>query len=889
MQEPSRPGLLKFVLLATVVLGSLRASAITTPQITAAEKAACEIVADFLARGPIAIYENLATGSPFRSSDRVADLGEIAVRVGPHEQAAWELRTTTESFSEHGAVFHVVFPSGVEEVVIFEMVPGQNGWKVSSIRTLVEPLASELGNRVGSSRERLHSSSLVPASVFLPVLLAGVLSILGALLRNSLPRGSSAVLLLALASFSISVATLLDPDWSGHIQELFRPEARPPASRPYLALRALLPLRRAMANGSPLPLSRPGDDDTREVAVLWKASGDAGRATPEQWKEQLSVVEFLKNVPLASLLRAARDVDEGRPADSAKEYAAIHRIEPEHDTFWLEEMLATPPSQAAVDVLTRTESLRTRDASVFYVRCTQHILNGDLDAARKDFREAWRLLPISRAELISAGFFAPLLRDPGVAILANLDSVNEQATADASLARSPMVVPSRTSSTATGSLVRLSVGEASLVIPGGAPIAPGGTQVIGAEAFEVAESDRARSRAAPLASHGLVSASAQRTVGKAAKALAEHNRWADILALTNGVESASDGIPASLIAWRVRALLRSGKVVEARAIATGPLMARALQRFPDAGALLDLSELLAQAGAWDDAIETLKKVSAIKGAPDVTARIRRFDLRRELANSPVLTTTAHFAIHATADVPVTVTQRIGDLLEAELVRISQTISIVEFRPLRVNVLHWDNFRDQTGSEHVLGFYDGDITIPFGSVTRFRENIVAILSHELTHAIVSQASNDNAPHWFQEGVATRMELVEQQENIFHQRGAQRFLAVKLLDPTLQSSLDPTATSEAYVIAETFIRFLEDRYGPTSINHMIASYRDGADSDSALLSLTGKRSAEVDTEFRIWGLTHAGLFLDKTPWPYMQFYSLGADPKVQQGFHFSRPRP
>jgi hypothetical protein len=61
----------------------------------------------------------------------------------------------------------------------------------------------------------------------------------------------------------------------------------------------------------------------------------------------------------------------------------------------------------------------------------------------------------------------------------------------------------------------------------------------------------------------------------------------------------------------------------------------------------------------------------------------------------------------------------------------------------------------------------------------------------------------------------------------------------------------------------------------------------DSDEALVALTGKPMREMDGEFHTWGATHASAFTDSTPWPYMQFYSLGIDPKIQQSIHFSKP--
>jgi hypothetical protein len=482
------------------------------------------------------------------------------------------------------------------------------------------------------------------------------------------------------------------------------------------------------------------------------------------------------------------------------------------------------------------------------------------------------------------------LRDPLVSILVDLDTPVEPKNADGSLSQNPMRVPLGTRSVATGTFLRLTVGDGILDIPGGVRIAPANAEAVSASQFERDESQSAVSRALHLSSHSLASTSTQRTIEEAVQALAEHNRWKEIVELTDSTGSAPESAPPALVTARVQALMRTGRTAEARTLAILPAVSRSMQRKREPRALAELSELMARLGAWDAAVEALKAASFMKDAPDMTAQLRQLALRRQLANSVPSATTAHFLVHNTPDVAPTVTERIGELLEAELQRLSRTFQTTSFNPTRVNVVRWDDFSGKlTGSENIVGFYDGDITIPFGSVSSFRESTVAILTHELTHAIVAQASSDNAPRWFQEGVARRMELVEHQENIFHRSSGQLFPAITLLDATLQGSIDPQAVDQAYVIAATLIRFFEDRYGADSVNRMIASFRGGADSDETLMTVTGKTFAELDVEFRAWGLTHSDVFIDRSPWPYMKFYSLGIDPRIQLNIHFSRPHP
>src|SRR5438477_13003961 len=57
------------------------------------ERAAVAAAADYLSRGPEAIYTRLAPASPLRQLPKAQALDEIEVRLGPPAGAIWELQT----------------------------------------------------------------------------------------------------------------------------------------------------------------------------------------------------------------------------------------------------------------------------------------------------------------------------------------------------------------------------------------------------------------------------------------------------------------------------------------------------------------------------------------------------------------------------------------------------------------------------------------------------------------------------------------------------------------------------------------------------------------------------------------------------------------------------
>src|ERR1700692_413692 len=121
---------MKIITIAGVLLIATGVAFASPPPLTDAEKAACELVAEYLARGADAAVQRLAAGSSLSAIPRAEALEEVRARLGPPDGSAWELRTSSDEFSKHGAVFHVVFPSGVEDVIAFDMIDDGSAWKI---------------------------------------------------------------------------------------------------------------------------------------------------------------------------------------------------------------------------------------------------------------------------------------------------------------------------------------------------------------------------------------------------------------------------------------------------------------------------------------------------------------------------------------------------------------------------------------------------------------------------------------------------------------------------------------------------------------------------------------------------------------------------------------
>jgi hypothetical protein len=234
-------------------------------------------------------------------------------------------------------------------------------------------------------------------------------------------------------------------------------------------------------------------------------------------------------------------------------------------------------------------------------------------------------------------------------------------------------------------------------------------------------------------------------------------------------------------------------------------------------------------------------------------------MNKRLATKYQTYDSGHFQIRYPDDLDQAAATYLGRILESELARMQKKAGLKEFKPVVVNIVWWHDFRSiYTGSDFILGFYQGKITLPFAGVRRMVPEVVSILSHELFHAILAQATRDQAPHWFQEGMAQRIEMVPYHANAFNMYDDQKLLAVSLLDATLRGSRDPDMITEAYIVSQTVIRFIEAKYGERGLLTMIASFREGGTTEDAIRAMTGRGIGDFDREFRAWGRAEQRVF-------------------------------
>jgi tetratricopeptide (TPR) repeat protein len=141
--------------------------------------------------------------------------------------------------------------------------------------------------------------------------------------------------------------------------------------------------------------------------------------------------------------------------------------------------------------------------------------------------------------------------------------------------------------------------------------------------------------------------------------------------------------------------------------------------------------------------------------------------------------------------------------------------------------------------HTIGASTGRIVAmasPYGKGIRRPFNWARVLRHELVHIFNLEQTHFQVPHWLTEGLAVTNEGFPrpQQWVVLLRQRVQADHLMNLDDIDLgfirpQSALD---WQMAYCQSQLYVEYLSTKYGPRSIGELLAAYRDGLNTDSAI---------------------------------------------------------
>ncbi|MFL6263429.1 MAG: hypothetical protein ACJ76Y_27370 [Thermoanaerobaculia bacterium] len=844
-------------------------------ELSEAERAAVGLAADYLQRGPEAWWEKLSASSPLRRLGRGPALEEIGVRAGPSDGASWELLTPGPKLGPQTAAFGVELASGLDETLVLHLVD-EGGWKIESVRIGAEP-AGPSPNPVPAAR-RTAPHSAAPAPPFgPPAWLPLALFALGL-------AGASAAFLLARAgkrrlAMIAGVATVLAGAAVGLWMWLAVPSTAAPraAARPApapaveagpLRLGPLGPLRWALAEGKDRAeierrLAAPfADPALREVQALWRAQYLLLESNLKAAGDALAVLPSPSRSPLGDLLRARLAFRRLQREQTQASYDAAIEGGLDTDALHLESALGKvltdqdDLADAELSLLMRTGS---RLSEPWYTAARRAATEDRLGEAEDLLLQAWHLEPVTRAELFEDPVAAFLLTRPKLFPAFELGDPEEPRLSPEG-PRRPLPLPAGARAATCGQALRLAVGGAELTVPGGAGLAPEGTPVEDAAAWSRHAEEKALAELPALdhldegtAPGEILQPRRLRLAQRAGRALAEQNRWNDILALTEPLMADIDHAPASLVRLRAQALRQKDRQEEARQLLIRLAKSDLAGRRPTPGTLLALSELYAAAGEYDTAIKLSEKADRQLPTPRGERRRKQLALDRDLAASYASYHSDHFEVRYPKATSERYARGVAAVLEKERLRLARWIPESGSKPVEVCIFPIKDFYENFGGDlGVIGLFDGKVRVPFAELQSLHPKLVAILSHELAHAMIAAATHDQAPHWFQEGLAEHVEMGMGRLNPLPDLvRTGRVLAFPAIDPILRGFAEPQLVDLAYGEAAWMINYIETRYGVQAIHRLIAAYAAGKTDDQALREIGGVSPADFDRAFWQWG--------------------------------------
>jgi hypothetical protein len=857
-----------------------------------AERAAVQYAAQYLSDGPSLLYAALSADSPLRQLPADEALREIEVRTGYRTGARWELETVVPSLKDRIAAFSVLFPSGADDAVLFEMVLDEGVYRIRSIRTLGEPADGAIKSRDTSAPAPVGTAT-GPRLLILFAGLAGVsLSIAAAIVRT--PVYSRGLLMAAAAVF---IGTFIFE--ANRFRNALKSSAEAAnsltsqADAGILRLGGLLPLRMALTGGGTSPdfaRSTGGQtDDAIQVASAWKAQSELQHMRLDAAEESLATLPAASAIPLVELLRGRIALMRSKEVESALAYHRAIELGPGRDGLWSEAHAALELlgyEDRAEALLRRLDVIGSRNSAVYFQLAVKEVRADNLGDFERLAVIAWTMEPVDRRDLVEGLGIWDLLRTPSFAELIKLNSPAEPLILAPDISTRSIELPAGAVPTVCGDTLLVEAGEQSLRVVGGASLAPENAKVETATVWKERAEQRILDRLPQLLSTvraggagAFLQPAQQERLRDTATVLARRNRWRDLCALTEPVQGSEEHIPFSVIGLRGMALKRTGRINEAKEVIVRLARNRALLRRGSVYELIALAEMLASVQLFEPAIRMLDLAAQERELPQIDDRARNFSMRERLAKSYLTSHSQHFEIRYPPDVEGSVAGRLAEILEAERERISKLIPARSAERVIVNVVWWDEFRSTlTLNDHVIGFYDGEITVPVAGAY-FIPPVVALLSHELAHAMIAQATADQAPHWFQEGLAQRVEMVPYHRNAFNTYDEGRMFTLALLEPILTRSPDPEMIKQGYILSQTMIRFIEKRYGSGAIEKFLTAFRSGATTEEAIRSVTGLSSAQFDRELRQWGFGPGRNEIFQNPKPLR--YDLYADRPERDG--------
>ncbi len=179
--------------------------------------------------------------------------------------------------------------------------------------------------------------------------------------------------------------------------------------------------------------------------------------------------------------------------------------------------------------------------------------------------------------------------------------------------------------------------------------------------------------------------------------------------------------------------------------------------------------------------------------------------------------TGHFSVRFEGPEQASLSWSVLEVLEGAYWRIGGTLSALPSTPIPVVLYTSKQFRDITRSPSwAVGAFDGIIRIPMRGALENPRELERVLSHEYTHALISQLSTRRVPVWLNEGLAAALETDDLSWAHARVRRAGGAIPLDLIEPPFRDLTDDQASLAYASSALAAARLLEEAGGVAVAN-------------------------------------------------------------------------
>jgi len=278
---------------------------------------------------------------------------------------------------------------------------------------------------------------------------------------------------------------------------------------------------------------------------------------------------------------------------------------------------------------------------------------------------------------------------------------------------------------------------------------------------------------------------------------------------------------------------------------------------PAPGVLYQLAELFVSDQEYDVALRLIRKASSLSPLARNEGRIQQIGLERWLYADPERHWSDHFEVVYPKVTGEKYAKQLATVLEAERERIGRWVPFESGYPIEVDLFPLERFMHAySGGVAVLGLYDGRVRVPLADLRSLHPRLVSIVSHEVAHALIGQATFDQAPNWFHEGLAQHVEMLPGRVNPIPDLAREgRVITFPLIEPILDGFAEPQLVDLAYGEAAWVVHYLEAVHGVKSIRGFVRAFREGLTTEQAIDRVLGMSVAEFDRAVWDWCIHQA----------------------------------